>query len=91
MKKLIVALLMAIVVTACGNMKVYNNALKQIELGMTRSEVVGLMGDKFNTTGTKVMDGKTYESLEYVDKYKNHFFFEFADNSLYKWYKEKEN
>lgn len=90
MKKLVFALLFTVVTTACGSLKVYNDALKQIELGMTRNEVVSLMGDKYTTTGPKVIQGKTYEVLEYKDMYKNHFFFEFADDYLYKWYKETE-
>jgi len=90
MKKLFFALFVTVFITACGSMKVYNDALKQIELGMTRNEVVSLMGDKYSTTGVKVMQGKSYEVLEYKDMYKNHFFFEFADDYLYKWYKETE-
>lgn len=89
MKKVVLAVLFAVILTACGS-KVYNDALKQIELGMTRNQVVTLMGDDYKTTGVKVMQGKSYEVLEYKDRFKNHFFFEFADDSLYKWYKETE-
>lgn len=90
MKKLLFTLFVVIFITSCGGLKVYNDALKQIELGMSRDEVVSLMGDKYSTTGTKTIQGKTYEVLEYKDMYKNHFFFEFADDYLYKWYKETE-
>lgn len=89
MKKLILAVFLAVLFTACG--AVYNTQLKQVELGMTRQDIVYLMGDKYATSGTKTIQGKTYEVLEYKDKYKNHFFFEFENNKLYKWYKEKEN
>lgn len=90
MRKVIFAVFVAVLISACGSMKVYNNALKQIELGMTKEDVVSLMGDKYSTTGARNIDGKQYEMIEYKDMYKNHFFFEFSNNSLYKWYKETE-
>ncbi len=90
MKRVIFVMFLAIALAACGSFKVYNDALKQIELGMTKQEVVSLMGDKYTTSGTRYIEGKEYEVLEYKDMYKNHFFFEFADNKLYKWYKETE-
>lgn len=71
--------------TACGT--AYNNQLKQIQLGMTPEQVVNLMGDKYNVVSQQDYDNQT---LEYVDRYKNHWFFQFVDGHLYKWYKEKE-
>ncbi len=45
------------------------------------------MGDKYNVVEYK---DDANQTLEYVDKYKYHWFFEFVDGHLYKWYKEKE-
>lgn len=70
---------------ACSS-KIYNNALKQIELGMTPTEVTSLMGDKYNVVSQR---GNS-ETIEYVDRFKNHWFFVFENNSLVKWYKETE-
>ncbi|MBB4035824.1 hypothetical protein GGR21_001719 [Dysgonomonas hofstadii] len=85
MKKLILALFMAVALTACGT--AYNTQLKQVELGMTTNQIVTLMGDKYNVVEYK---DDANQTLEYVDKYKYHWFFEFVDGHLYKWYKEKE-
>ncbi|QIK56036.1 lipoprotein [Dysgonomonas sp. HDW5A] len=90
MKKILFIAFIATVLSACGSMKVYNSALKQIELGMTRQEVVSLMGDKYTTSGVTRVQGKEQETLEYKDMYKNHFFFVFVDGHLNKWYKETE-
>ncbi len=91
MKKILFIALIATILSACGTNKVYNSALKQIELGMTQQEVISLMGDKFNTSGVSEARGKEQETLEYVDRYKNHFFFTFLDGQLNKWYKETES
>lgn len=90
MKKILFIAFIATVLSACSSMKVYNSALKQIELGMTREQVVSLMGDKYKTTGISSAQGKEQETLEYKDMYKNHFFFVFLDGHLNKWYKETE-
>lgn len=85
MKKLFFALLIAVTLSACGS--AYNSALKQVELGMTKQEIVSLMGDKYTT----VQQGSYgNETIEYVDRYKNHWFFTFVDGQLNKWYKEVE-
>ena len=86
MKKLLFTLFAALMLTACGT--AYNNQLKQVELGMSEYELVSLMGDKYNVVQEKDTYNKT---LEYVDKYKFHWYFVFVDGSLNKWYKETEN
>lgn len=91
MKKLFAALLICVFISACSSLKTYNSALKQIDLGMTKEQVVGLMGQDYQTTGIINENNKTYETIEYKDMYKFHWFFEFENNHLYKWYKETEN
>ena len=85
MKKLFFALFFAVMLTACGT--AYNTQLKQVELGMTQQQIVSLMGDKYT-----VVDQRDYnnQTIEYVDKFKNHWLFQFVDGHLYKWYKETE-
>lgn len=88
MKKVIFTVLISTLLFACSG-KVYNSALKQVELGMTKGQVIGLMGDEYTTTGQRESWGKTYESLQYTDRYKFHWFFDFENNRLIKWYKEE--
>lgn len=86
MKKILLVLFMAVALAACGT--AYNDQLKQIELGMTQQQVVSLMGNKYSVANQKNNGDRT---LEYVDKFKNHWFFSFVDGRLDKWYKETEN
>ncbi|NDV68440.1 hypothetical protein [Dysgonomonas sp. 25] len=94
MKKIFLALLVLVlsltVLSSCGNTKAYNTQLKQIELRMSRDQLVNLMGDKYQTTGQQRYGNDIVETLEYVDRYKNHFFFEFENDSLVRWWKEVE-
>jgi len=85
MKKLFFTLFMAVMLTACGT--AYNTQLKQVQLGMTPTQIVTLMGEKY--TVVEYRDDAN-QTLEYVDKFKNHWFFQFVDGHLYKWHKEKE-
>lgn len=93
MKKIILALSFVLAIAlfpSCGNTKVYNSQLKQVELRMSRNQLVNLMGDQYQTAGQQRYGNKTIETIEYVDRYKNHFFFEFENDSLVKWWKETE-
>lgn len=85
MKKLLFALLLATMLTACTS-KIYNSSLKQIELGMTKEQVVSLMGNEYTVVGQDYNN----QTIKYVDRFKNHWFFEFVDGRLYKWFKETE-
>lgn len=49
MKKLIFAIIFSAILAACSG-KVYNSALKQIQLGMSTDQVIGLMGEDYQTT-----------------------------------------
>lgn len=71
--------------TACGT--AYNTQLKQVQLGMTPQQIVTLMGDKYTVVEQKDNNNQT---IMYKDKFKNEWYFQFVDGSLYKWYKEKE-
>ncbi len=83
MKKLLMILVMTVMLAACGT--AYNAQLKQVQLGMTQEQIVALMGDKYTSS-----QSNGNESLEYVDKYKYHWIFEFQNDKLVKWYKETE-
>lgn len=85
MKKIFFACLVAFILAACG--PVYNTQLKQVELGMTQREIVSLMGDKYSVVDQRNNGDQT---LEYVDKFKNHWYFVFVNGQLNKWYKETE-
>ena len=85
MKKLLFTLFIAVALTACGT--AYNTQLKQVELGMTQEQIVSLMGDKYTIVEQRDYNNQT---IEYVDRYKNHWYFLFVDGRLYKWHKETE-
>lgn len=88
MKKLIFVLFAVITLSACGVVgKAYNTQLKQVELGMTQSEIISLMGDKYTVTDQQDYNNQT---IVYKDRYKNYWNFQFVDGRLYKWFKETE-
>jgi len=82
MKKFLISLILGITLLSCGT--AYNSALKQVELGMSQTEIVSLMGDKYNVVDYRDDYNQT---IQYRDRYKNNWYFEFVDGRLYKWYK----
>ena len=89
MKKILFVALMSILLAACSS-KVYNSQLKEVQLGMSKTQVEMLMGDKYVEHPAEDSMTGYYEKREYKDRYKNHWFFIFQDDKLVKWYKEKE-
>jgi len=85
MKKMLFMLFIAFALSACGT--AYNSALKQIELGMSQEQVISLMGDKYTVVEQR---NNLNQTIQYNDRYKNHWFFVFKDGTLNKWYKETE-
>lgn len=90
MKKVLFTILITTLLAACGS-KAYNTELKQIQLGMTKEQVVTIMGEDYTTSGVRESWGKTYETIEYRGRYKFTWIFNFEDNRLVKWYKETED
>ena len=88
MKKLFFMALLAIILSSCGT--AYNSQLKQVQLNMSRDQIVNMMGDKYLTTGEQRQGNKTMETIEYKDRYRNHWMFTFENNRLVKWWKETE-
>lgn len=88
MKKIIFVLMLMFTIVSCG--PTYNSALKQVELGMTKQDITTLMGEKYTTSQLENIGNQQHETIEYKDMYKFHWFFQFVDNKLVKWWKEKE-
>lgn len=83
MKKLLITAFLSLILVSCGT--AYNTQLKQVQLGMTDSEIVSLMGDKYTVIE---QSGGGNSTLMYSDRYKNDWYFVFVDGKLNKWYKE---
>lgn len=91
MKKIIFALFITTILAACSTPKIYNDALKQIELGMTQEQVISLMGKEYTVVDQQYVNNQDEVTLKYVDYFKNQWYFMFVNNSLVKWYKETDS
>lgn len=93
MKKLLFILLatltLAVTFSACNTPKAYNKELKQIELGMHKTQVIAIMGNDYIEYTPAESWGNLLEKIEYRGRYKFNWFFEFKNGTLEKWYKEE--
>lgn len=95
MKNLIIISLIACLFSACSSyssMTKAKNNVKKIELGMSKKEVVSIMGKVYEVAGASITrEGIRVETLKYeggsidgvVDRY---YFFTFEDNVLVEWH-----
>ncbi len=96
MKKLIVISLIACLFAACSSYNSMSKAksnVRKVELGMTKKEVISVMGKVYEVAGASTTrDGMRVETLKYeggdaisglVDRY---YFFTFENSILVEWH-----
>lgn len=105
MKKIVFISLIACLLAACSThnqIAKSKDNVKQIELGMTKKEVITIMGKKYEVFGaSQTLEGAVVEVLQYegadsklayasygADRY---YLFTFEDGRLVEWHTEKIN
>lgn len=89
-KKIFISILLTVLLTSCAAM--YYSPVKNLsslELGMTKDEVIGIVG-KNNTplSFEKGDDGTIYETIRCFLANSEYYYFDFENNGLVRWYKE---
>jgi DNA-binding winged helix-turn-helix (wHTH) protein len=62
--------------------------MEKLELGMTKKEVVNILGRGYKIAEKRIDSGKEIEVLSYQDSPQEYYFFLFENNSLQEWYRE---
>lgn len=90
MKKTMLTFILVFSLWACGsyvNTFNMNANLKKIELGMTKKEVISIMGNHYSNQGAlRTFDGRDLESLRYESVYDYYIIFNFENGQLVEWY-----
>lgn len=89
-KKIFFTILLTVLLVSCAAM--YYSPVKNLsllELGMTKSEVISLVG-KYNTplSYEKGDNGVLYETVRCYLANSEYYYFDFENNGLVRWYKE---
>lgn len=93
-KKLFIALSLTFLLSACG---AYNGAskVKQITLGMTKEQVISIMGNNYKADGAidhpdGVIEIISYHGIEDAMSYPKDviYFFRIQNGKLIEWYKD---
>lgn len=89
MKKIITILVLVFTLSACAGTMNLGNKVKQIEVGMSKHEVISKLGKSYDMKGAvKTPDG-TLETISYYDSlYGYSYIFNFLDGDLVEWYYE---
>lgn len=77
----------------CSSIKDAWNAdsnIKKVEIGMTKSQVVSIMGNSYDSAGArKSYNGTTQEAIKYVVNEDVWYMLYFEDGKLVEWFKDK--
>lgn len=90
LKNLFITFLLAVAVSSCSTYKTMlkaNDNVKKVELGMTKDQVVSIMGDKtYRMSGLKESsEGLLEERIWYPATQGSIFIFVFVDDKLIEW------
>ncbi|MGI6049102.1 MAG: hypothetical protein ACOYEG_14030 [Petrimonas sp.] len=89
MRKLIGVLFMTVMLSSCGTfVNITRAKMEKLELGMTKKEVVNILGRGYKIAEKRIDSGKEIEVLSYQDSPQEYYFFLFENNSLQEWYRE---
>ena len=98
MKKWICMCIVALLLTGCRSVfEAYNldSRMKKIELGMTKKQVVSILGKNYETAGARLTPEGPVESISYQtvtmsDNTEGYYILSFRDNVLVEWFKDKQ-
>lgn len=97
MKKWMCMLIVIFLMTGCRSIfDSYNmdGRMKKIELGMTKKEVISILGKSYETAGARMSADGPVESISYPtttisDSTEGYYILSFRNNVLIEWFKDK--
>ncbi len=92
-----IGLFIGLLLTACSSMMQalkMDNKIKEIELGMSRKEVIHILGNNYEPIGASVTPHGSFERISYYvfsqsDNTDGHYILTFRDGKLVEWVKER--
>lgn len=91
MKRYLLYFLTAMLLTSCSSVaNMTGSKMNELELGMTKEQVISILGKGYTVSEKRIEDGTQIEVLSYRDFYKDDEFylFQFKNEKLEKWHRE---
>ena len=91
MKKNLLYLFTMLLLSACvSSVRMTSSKMNQLELGMTKEQVITILGNGYTIAEKRVEAGNQVEVLSYRDFYKDDEFymFLFTNDKLEKWHRD---
>ena len=91
MKKNLLYLFTMLLLSACvSSVRMTSSKMNQLELGMTKEQVITILGNGYTIAEKRVEAGNQIEVLSYRDFYKDDEFymFLFTNDKLEKWHRD---
>lgn len=91
MKRYLLYIFMVVILAGCSSVvRITSSKMDKLELGMTKKQVVDILGKGYRISEKRIEEGLSIEILSYRDLYNEDEFylFQFKDDRLEKWYRE---
>ncbi len=88
MKKILVVLLLAFILPACGTLNT-SGRVKKLEIGMDKKEVINILGKGYRVVSAAKTPEGTLEILRYESSIDYDYMIHLLDGKLIEWYEER--
>lgn len=86
---ILTVILCSFVLFACGTTANVGSKIKKVELGMSKKEVVRILGDSYAPLGAVVTEKGNLETVRYTSTWTDEYYFvNFLDGRLVEWFVE---
>jgi len=92
MKKIISIIFLTLILVSCASTfgtASLGSRVKRLELGMTKQEVCGILGNAYDLIGSGFTQEGREETLKYYGLNGPNYIFHFVENTLVEFYKEQ--
>ena len=90
MRKILLCFFLVALLASCSMTRITGTKMDKLELGMSKDQVINILGNGYNIAEKRSENGTEVEVLSYKDHYnQNEFYmFVFSNKKLEKWYRE---
>ena len=89
MKKILTGLLLFLLFSACGTLNNTSDRAKKLELGMTKKEVINIMGKGYRIVSASQTPEGALETLRYESSVDYDYMINLLNGKLVEWYEER--
>jgi len=88
MRHLFVIIAVVLILTSCGSAQIFDSRVKKLELGMTKKEVISIMGGSYDVLAASQVPEGNLEVLRYFSSLSYSYIVHLLNNELVEFHQD---